>query len=51
MRKPTKEEIDNFKKAGFKIEDCTCNNCPINDKECWVAFDLYNTNDDCLWEK
>ena len=29
---------------------CSCTNCPANDK-CKYAFDLYNSNGDCLLEK
>ena len=34
----------------FKIVDCTCVNCPINDT-CIYAFDDYNTDGDCLLDK
>ena len=48
MKTDNMEEI--FDEAGCDIDDCTCNDC--SDKEtCIYAFDLYNTNGDCLAEK
>lgn len=37
------------------ITSFTCYDCPMalpsKDARCPFAFDLYNTNGDCLWEK
>jgi hypothetical protein len=41
---------DEKEELGFTLEDCTCLNCSDNET-CNCAFDLYNTNNDCLWVK
>lgn len=39
-----------FEERGYNIDDCTCNTC--SDKNtCKYAFDLYNTDGDCLASK
>ena len=32
------------------VPECTCEKCPDN-RTCTLAFDLYNTSDDCLRDK
>jgi hypothetical protein len=32
---------------GLKVEDITCHHCPQKDT-CEYAYDLYNTDGDCL---
>ena len=36
-----------WSEEGYKLDDCTCNDCPDN-TSCPFAFDLYNTHGDCL---
>lgn len=44
----TKESMrEAFEKRGYDIDKCTCNDCPDKD-HCEFAFDLYNTQGDCL---
>lgn len=33
-----------------EIPKCTCDTCDDN-RTCTLAYDTYNTNDECLWEK
>lgn len=42
-----REYLEDF---GKEIESFTCDNC-ARAKICWLAFDTYNTNGDCLYEK
>ena len=53
---PLKLDLIASRLAGAEIEDLenvpvleelTCFNCPVN-KDCEFAFDLYNTDGDCL---
>ena len=50
-----KEKLRQFWEArGYDIDASTCNECYPNDDEevkCEYAFDLYNTNGDCLASK
>ena len=40
-----------FTKHGFDMDkDCTCKDCECS-KKCPFAWDLYNTNGDCLASK
>ena len=39
-----------FEERGYNIADCTCSECDIR-RDCIYAFDLYNTNGDCLAAK
>ena len=42
--------LEAFEERGYNIDNCTCNDCP--DKEtCNYAWDLYNTEGDCLASK
>lgn len=47
----TKEDmVEAFEERGYDIDACTCNDCPDKDS-CNCAFDLYNTQGDCLASK
>ncbi len=41
---------DFWVEVGYNLKDCTCNDCR-DVEHCRYAFDLYNTNGDCLAEK
>lgn len=51
---PTPEQLNYAKEMGWlvegKLEEITCHNC-ANRETCRSAWDLYNTNDDCLEDK
>ena len=47
----TKEDmVEAFEERGYDIDACTCNSCSNKDN-CKYAFDLYNTEGDCLASK
>ena len=39
-----------WEEVEYDIETCVCNDCSDDDK-CPFAFDLYNTDEDCLGVK
>jgi hypothetical protein len=47
MREITADEKELFDCTGNDWNACTCLHCKINE-ECKYAFDLYNTDGDCL---
>lgn len=47
LRKHSREA---YKKHGMDIDVFTCDNCGLV-RKCRLAFDGYNTNGDCLYDK
>ena len=43
-------DMSNYNEEDFVIENFTCNNCDYEHK-CNYAWDLYNTNGNCLENK